>query len=145
MGTSSIPAAVSQEVQPTTFVRQLAFWNDKGSWFSAMKIAKFVGTVFIPIAYLMDLINSAINYVWPKVEKVETPVEAPKKWYVRAKDATVSAASTACHHVGNHKKVYISSAVAVAALAVGIPNASAINTFLCGHVWKYPFCTKAVG
>lgn len=98
-------------------VDKVAFWKEENL---AMKIAKiFADVVLIPIAFVMDLVNKAVDYIWPP-KKIQP--EEKITWAQWIKGGAIATLNKTKEFYLNHKKsllIYTSIGIVAAGISLG--------------------------
>ncbi|MFA6118760.1 MAG: hypothetical protein WCT85_07270 [Parachlamydiales bacterium] len=99
------------------FVDKVAFWKEDKT---AMKIVKVItAIILIPLAFIADLINKGINYVWPKKA---TEVKTEAKEESKAAEATSEISKEAAGIV-KVKNIFMSNKNAIALAGAALATA----------------------
>jgi len=110
----------ASQVSNWPYVDNVAFWKEDKT---SMKIVKFItGVVIVPLAFLMNLISKAVNYVWPKPNVQPQPASTKQGWKAWASDKAQGALDGCKNIWANHK------------LGLGITAATIVTG---GLVWKF--------
>ncbi len=135
MATQKTPTVSQASNWP--YIQKAAFWKEDKT---AMKIVKILtSTIILPLAFLMDLINKASNYIWSS--KVVEPMPKKGLWE-QVKNGANAALDKVQDFWANHKKAIVISTSVVAGLATAgyfLPFAT-IGSAYCNKIGY--FCSE---